>query len=236
MNTESGLILVVDDEASIRRSLRTALRSLGFKTIEAARGAEALSLVRAKHVDAVLLDIKMPGMDGIETCRTMRPLIPRIPILMLTVRDGEDDKVAALDAGANDYIAKPFHLRELTARIRAAMRWSRELAPPRFDRRGVLRIGDIELDPVRHIVKKAGRPVYLTPKEFELTHQLMARAGTPIRHSELLSNVWGPEYEDELEYLRTFMCQLRKKLEDHPSDPRYILTDAHIGYRFAGNF
>jgi len=231
---ESGLILVVDDEASIRRSLRTALRSLGFKTMEAARGAEALSLVRAKRFDVVLLDINMPGMDGIETCKTMRRLAPRIPILMLSVRDSEDDKVAALDAGANDYITKPFHLRELTARVRAAMRWTKELSPPKAGRRAVLRIGDIELDPIRRTVKKSDRSVYLTPKEFELTRQLMASAGTPIRHSQLLTSVWGPEYEEDLEYLRTFMYQLRRKLEDDPSKPQYLLTDSHIGYRFAG--
>src|ERR1700722_16013421 len=127
---ESGLILVVDDEMSIRRALHATLHKLGFQTVEAARGEEALSLVRANSFDAVLLDINMPGMTGIDTCRNMRQLFPRIPILMLTVRDSEDDKVEALDAGADDYITKPFQLRELTARIRAAMRCSKESTPP----------------------------------------------------------------------------------------------------------
>jgi two-component system KDP operon response regulator KdpE len=229
---ESGAILVVDDEMSIRRALHTTLQKLGFKVVEAARGEEALSLVRTSPFDAVLLDINMPGMNGIDTCKNIRRLFPRIPILMLTVRDSEDDKVEALDAGADDYITKPFQLRELTARIRAAMRWTKAAAPAQEDTATVLRVGDIELDPVRRTVKKSNRSVHLTPKEFELTHQLMIYAGRPIPHSRLLNSVWGPEYGGELEYLRTFMHQLRRKLEDDPSNPQYLLTDAHVGYRF----
>ena len=229
---ESGLILVVDDELSIRRALHSTLYKLGFNTIEAARGEEALALVRTNHFDAVLLDINMPGMTGIETCRNMRRRFPLMPILMLTVRDSEDDKVEALDAGADDYVTKPFQLRELTARIRAAMRWASASAPKQNEPSPVLRVGDIELDPVRRIVKKKSRPVHLTPKEFELTYQLMSYAGRPIPHSRLLNSVWGPEYGGELEYLRTFIHQLRKKLEDDPANPAYLLTDAHVGYRF----
>jgi two-component system, OmpR family, KDP operon response regulator KdpE len=225
----SGMILVVDDEISIRRALHTTLNSLGFQTVEAARGEEALSLVRTNPFDAVLLDINMPGMTGIDTCRNMRRLFPRMPILMLTVRDSEDDKVEALDAGADDYITKPFQLRELTARIRAAMRWAKT---PIVPEEPVIHIGDIELDPVRRTVKKASRLVHLTPKEFELTEQLMTHAGRPIPHTRLLNTVWGPEYGGELEYLRTFMRQLRKKLEDDPANPQYLLTDTHVGYRF----
>jgi two-component system KDP operon response regulator KdpE len=229
---EAGLILVVDDEMSIRRALHTTLQKLGFKTVEAARGEEALSLVRTNSFDAVLLDINMPGMSGIDTCRNLRRISPRIPILMLTVRDSEDDKVEALDAGADDYVTKPFQLRELTARIRAAMRWAKAPFLQQEDAIPVLQVGEIELDPVRRTVKKANRLVHLTPKEFELTHQLMSYAGRPIPHSRLLNSVWGPEYGGELEYLRTFMHQLRKKLEDDPSNPQYLLTDAHVGYRF----
>jgi two-component system KDP operon response regulator KdpE len=229
---ESGVILVVDDEMSIRRALHTTLQKLGFKVVEAARGEEALSLVRTNPFDAVLLDINMPGMNGIDTCKNIRRLFSRIPILMLTVRDSEDDKVEALDAGADDYITKPFQLRELTARIRAAMRWTKAAAGPQEEAASVLRVGDIELDPVRRTVKKASRSVHLTPKEFELTHQLMIYAGRPIPHSRLLNSVWGPEYGGELEYLRTFMHQLRRKLEDDPANPQYLLTDAHVGYRF----
>jgi two-component system KDP operon response regulator KdpE len=229
---ESKLVLVVDDEMSIRRALHTTLQKLGFKTVEAARGEEALSLLRTTTFDAVLLDINMPGMNGIDTCRKMRALYPRIPILMLTVRDSEDDKVEALDAGADDYITKPFQLRELTARMRAAMRWTKVPSPAQEPEMPVLHVGDIELDPVRRTVKKANRIVHLTPKEFELTHQLMSFAGRPIPHSRLLNSVWGPEYGGELEYLRTFVHQLRKKLEDDPANPQYLLTDAHVGYRF----
>jgi two-component system, OmpR family, KDP operon response regulator KdpE len=230
---ESGMILVVDDETSIRRALHSTLNKLGFTSIEAARGEEALALARTNSFDAVLLDINMPGMSGVDTCRSMRRFLPRIPILMLTVRDSEDDKVEALDAGADDYITKPFQLRELTARIRAAMRWASMSVPKQNDVPPVLRVGDIELDPARRIVKKKNRPVHLTPKEFELTHQLMSLAGRPIPHSRLLNSVWGPEYGGELEYLRTFIHQLRKKLEDDPANPVYLLTDAHVGYRFA---
>jgi two-component system KDP operon response regulator KdpE len=229
---ESGMILIVDDEVSIRRALHRTLSKLGFRTVEAARGEEALSLVRTAPFDAVLLDINMPGMSGIETCKTMRQLLPRIPILMLTVRDSEEDKIEALDGGADDYITKPFQLRELTARIRAAMRWRGTAVAQDHEAKSVLHVGDIELDPVRHTVKKAKRIVRLTPKEFELTRQLMLCAGRPISHARLLTSVWGLERSGELEYLRTFMRQLRKKLEDDPANPRYLLTVPHFGYRF----
>jgi two-component system, OmpR family, KDP operon response regulator KdpE len=229
---EAGLILIVDDEMSIRRALHTTLCKLGFSIVEAARGEEALALVRTVQFDAVLLDINMPGMSGIETCKTIRRLLPRMPILMLSIRDSEEDKVEALDGGADDYITKPFQLRELTARIRAAMRWRDLSVPQDCETTPVLHVGDIELDPARRMVKKANRFVHLTPKEFELTRQLMICAGRPVAHARLLQSVWGPEYVNELEYLRTLMHQLRKKLEDDPSHPRYLLTDLHFGYRF----
>jgi two-component system KDP operon response regulator KdpE len=158
----------------------------------------------------------------------MHRLIPRTPILILTVRDGEDDKVEALEAGADDYITKPFHLRELVARIRAAMRWANMSEPPE----PAVRIGEIELDPMDHTAKKADRMVRLTPKEFKLTHRLMTSVGRPVPHSKLLNSVWGPGHEDELDYLRTFVYQVRKKLEDDPSNPRYLLTEPNFGYRF----
>lgn len=223
-------ILVVDDEVSIRRALRTTLTSLGFRTVEAARGEEAISLVRSTKFEAVLLDIAMPGMGGIETCREIRKRSARLPILMLTVQNSEDDKVAGLDAGADDYITKPFQLRELTARIRAAVRRGHQ---PQEDPGSPLHIADIELDPTRRLVRKGGQPVHLTPKEFEMLHYLMAHAGQPIPHSRILRSVWGPDYGYELEYLRTFMRQLRKKIEDDPANPKLLLTDAHIGYRFS---
>jgi two-component system, OmpR family, KDP operon response regulator KdpE len=224
-----GSILVVDDDASVRHALNSILRTLGFGTSEASGGEEALQLVRAVHYDVVLLDINMPGMDGFETCRQLRRLLPRIAILMLTVRDNEEDKVNALEAGADDYVSKPFHIRELTARIRTSVRRVRALEP---DDNATIRIGDVELDPVRREVYKAGNFVHLTPKEFDLLHYLMAHADLPITHGRLLNAVWGPEYGGEVEYLRAFVHQLRKKIEDDSSNPKYLLTDMKLGYRF----
>ena len=228
-NAIQGTILVVDDDSSTRRALRVTLAGLGFTVVEAARGEEALSLVRVTWFDAVLLDVDMPGMGGVETCRNIRRTIARLPILMLSVMDSEDDKVLALDAGADDYITKPFQLRELTARLRAAVR--RRNAQD-SNRSTPIRHGQLELDPVKYRVQKSGRAIHLTPKEFEMLHYLMMHAGEPIPHARLLKSVWGPEYGNELEYLRTFVRQLRKKIEDDPRNPQYLLTDAYVGYRF----
>jgi len=229
MSRETCNLLIVDDERSIRLSLRTILGNFGFETVEAARGEEALALVRTAQFDAVLLDINMPGMDGIEVCRIMRKAAPRLPIVMLTVQGSEDHKVEALDAGADDYITKPFQLRELTARLRAAVR--RNTAVDAAD--AAIVIGDVMLDPGRHLVEKKGRAVHLTPKQFELLHFLMTHAGRPIPHAKLLRSVWGPEYGNELEYLRTFIRQIRMKIEEDPANPQYLTTDSHIGYRFS---
>jgi len=209
-------------------SLRTILANFGFDIVEAARGEEAIALVRTAQFDAVLLDINMPGMGGIDVCRVMRKTSPRLPIIMLTVQGGEDRKVEALDAGADDYITKPFQLRELTARLRAAVRRNRVLEGAEKS----IMIGDILLDTERHLVQKNGRQVHLTPKQFELLHYLMANAGRPIPHARLLRSVWGPEYGNELEYLRTFIRQIRIKIEDDPANPKFLVTESHIGYRF----
>ncbi len=225
-----GKVLIVDDESSIRRALLGTLQSLGFEVAEAATGEAALHLIQATRYDVVLLDINMPGMGGIQTCREIRRLSARLAIVMLTVRDSEDDKIKALDAGADDYVTKPFHVRELAARIRAAVRRSRM---PQADLSQVIRIGDIELDPARRLVRKAGETIRLTPKEFDLLHYLMSHAGLPVTHARLLQAIWGPEYGGELEYLRTFVRQLRKKLQDNAANPIYLLTDSHVGYRFA---
>jgi two-component system KDP operon response regulator KdpE len=229
MNPSQGKLLIVDDETSIRRALLATLRPMGFEVAEAPTGEAALELVRAAHYDVVLLDINMPGVGGINACREIRRLLPRLGILMVTVRDSEDDKIAALDAGADDYVTKPFHVRELAARIRSAVRRSQT---PAVDTAAVIHIGDIVLDPARRQVEKAGELVRLTPKEFDLLHHLMSHAGLPVTHVKLLHAVWGIEYGGELEYLRTFMRQLRKKLEDDPSSPTYLLTDSCVGYRF----
>ena len=224
-----GTILVVDDDSSTRRALRVTLSGMGYTVVEAARGEEALSLVRVTWFDAVLLDVDMPGMGGVEACKSIRHAITRLPVLMLSVLDDEDDIVLALDAGADDYITKPFQLRILTARLRSAVR-RRNAAQNDHDM--PIRHGDIELDPVRYHVKKRGKAIHLTPKEFEMLHYLMNHAGEPIPHERLLRSVWGPGYGSELEYLRTYMRQLRMKIEDDPTNPQYLLTEANVGYRF----
>ena len=228
MNSNQGTLLIVDDEQSIRHSLRTIMSSFGFQVIEAARGEEALALVRTAHVDVVLLDIDMPGIGGVGTCRGIRRAFPALPILMLTVHGSEDHKIEAFDAGADDYITKPFQLRELTARIRASLRRTR--LPEDSD--SVIAIGDIVLNSGRHEVTKKGRRIHLTPKQFELLQHLMQHAGGAVPHGKLLRSVWGPEYGGELEYLRTFVRQLRIKIEDDPANPKYLFTDSHFGYRF----
>jgi two-component system, OmpR family, KDP operon response regulator KdpE len=229
MNRDSGNVLIVDDERSIRLSLRTILANFGFDIVEAARGEEALALVRTAEFDAVLLDINMPGMGGVEVCRLIRKVSPRLPIIMLTVQGSEDRKVEALDSGADDYITKPFQLRELTARLRAAVRRNKALE----DTDSPITVGEVMIDPGRHLVEKRGQPIHMTPKQFELLHFLMVHAGKPIPHAKLLRSVWGPEYGNELEYLRTFIRQIRMKIEDDPAAPRYLQTDSHIGYRFS---
>jgi two-component system KDP operon response regulator KdpE len=226
---QEGKLLVVDDDPSVRRTLHTTLYSLGFDIGEAGTGEEAIALCRIVRYEAVLLDINMPGKDGIETCRELRRLLPRIAILMLSVNDDHERKIEALEAGADDYVTKPFHMRELTARIRSALRRSRASAAQSDE---LISIGDVELHPARRLVLKSGEPVHLTPKEFDLLHYLMSHAGLPITHSRLLHVVWGSEYANQVEYLRTFVRQLRKKLEDDAGNPKYLLTDSHVGYRF----
>jgi two-component system KDP operon response regulator KdpE len=224
-----GTVLVVDDERSIRVSLRTILANIGFEVLEAARGEEALSLIRATQPDAVLLDINMPGLDGIEVCRAIRRESRRLPIIMLTVQDKEEQKVEALDAGADDYVTKPFQLRELIARLRAVVRRYKS-----FDQaEAKITIGDLTLNPERREVQKKGRWIHLTPKQFELVQYLMINAGRPVPHAKLLGSIWGPGYADEIEYLRTFVRQIRMKIEDDPGNPKYLLTESHIGYRFS---
>ena len=223
-------VLLVDDEAAIRRALRTPLNELGFETVEASRGEEALLLVRSESFHVVLLDIQMPGIGGMKTLVRLRALAPRMPILMLTVQDGEEQKVEALECGADDYITKPFSIRECIARIRAAVR--RAQTPERQEDAPV-QIGDIQMLPARRTVSKSGKPIHLTKKEYDILHYLMTHAGRAVTYGRLLGSVWGVEYREEVDYLRTFVRQLRKKIEDDPSNPKYLLTDPYVGYRFA---
>jgi two-component system KDP operon response regulator KdpE len=222
-------VLLVDDEPSIRRALRTPLNEMGFVTTEASRGEEAIQLLQAQTFDVVLLDVNMPGIGGVKTLERLRSMAPRLPILMLTVVDGEEEKIAALESGADDYITKPFSIREVIARMRSAVR--RAQAPDRKEDAPVI-IGEIEVQPVRRVVTKAGQAIHLTRKEYDILYYLMTHAGRAVTYGKLLTSVWGPDYRQEVDYLRTFVRQLRKKIETDPSNPRYLLTDAYVGYRF----
>lgn len=223
-------MLLVDDEVAIRRALRVPLTELGFEVMEASRGEEALRLVRSETVDVVLLDLQMPGIGGMSTLVKLRQIVPRLPVLILTVQDSEDLKVEALEAGADDYITKPFSVRECVARLRSAVRRAR--TPERAED-APMEIGEIRLDPARRSVTLAGEPVHLTRKEYQILHFLMKHAGKAVTNGKLLTQVWGHEYRNEAGYLRTFVRQLRKKIEPDPARPRYLLTDAYVGYRFA---
>lgn len=223
-----GRILVVDDEPQIRRVLRSTLVDVGFEVADARTGEAALDMLRAEKFDLVLLDINMPGMDGVEVCRFIRSKSD-VSVIMLSVRDTEADKVKALDAGADDYITKPFGANELMARIRAVLRrtpFSREANS------SVVKLGSIEINFATRRLVMAGADVRLTPKEFDLLQYLVRNAGVPLSHGKILQAVWGPDYGEEVEYLRVFIKQLRKKIEPAPATPRYILTEHWFGYRF----
>jgi len=226
---QKSRVLVVEDDAGIRQSLFETLGALGFAVGEAANGEEALLRLRMADYDAVLLDINMPGMGGKVTCGRISQSYPNLPIIMLTVRDEEDDIVETLDAGASDYVTKPFQIRELTARLRAVIR--RPHAP--LARQDVVLVGgELTLDDGHRRVEKRGEQIRLAPKEYETLRYLMEHAGRPIRHETLLRAIWGPLYGGEREYLRVVVNQLRKKIEDDPGRPVYILTESHVGYRF----
>lgn len=227
----SGKILVVDDEPQIRRVVRVILVGAGYEVVDARSGESALLKFREFLPDMVLLDLNMPGVGGLETCRAIRETSD-VPIIVLTVRNTEDDKVEALDAGADDYVTKPFGKKELLARIRAAMRRAPtggSSGPNTFVSR------DLEIDFEARKVIAQGKPVRLTPKEFDLLRYLVSHSGKPVTHRELLQTVWGPDYGDQSDYLRVFITHLRKKLEPNPSKPRYILTEPWVGYRFDVN-
>jgi two-component system KDP operon response regulator KdpE len=222
----SVTVMVIDDEPQIRRVLVTTLTSQGYSVLEARTGDEALDKIRSEHADLILLDANMPGRSGVETCREIRATSDT-PIIMLTVRNSERDKVEALDAGADDYVVKPFGAEELMARIRAALRRSAPTESiPSFAS------NDLSVDFEKRTVTVKDQPVRLTPKEFELLRHLVANQGKAIAHRRLLQAVWGPDYGEETEYLRVFINQLRKKIELDPRHPRYIHTEPWIGYRF----
>lgn len=224
MNAAS--ILVVDDEPQIRRVLRATLSSHGYVITEAATGEEAVEAVGKERPSLILLDVNMPGIGGIEAAREIREMCDA-PIIMLTVRNAERDKVMALDAGADDYVVKPFGIEELVARIRAALRrYAPGDAIPTFIAK------DLTIDFENRRVIVRGRDVHLTPKEFDVLRHLVANLGKPMSHRRLLQSVWGPEYGEETENLRVVINQLRKKIESDPARPKYILTEPWVGYRF----
>jgi two-component system KDP operon response regulator KdpE len=223
-----GKILIVDDEPQIRRVLRTALSAAGFTTAEAQSAEQAFVKVREDRFDLILLDVNMPGMSGLEACAQLRRSSD-IAIIMLTVRGAEADKVAALDAGADDYLTKPFSMPELHARIRASLRrvpYLTSNAP------ALIQFGNVEINSETRHVNVGGKDVRLTPKEFDLLHYLVTHPNVTITHGKLLQTVWGPDYGNELAYLHVFVNQIRKKIEEDPGNPKYLLTELRVGYRF----
>jgi two-component system KDP operon response regulator KdpE len=222
----AATILVVDDEPQIRRVMRTTLSAQGYSIVEACDGQGALEKLRSERPDLVLLDMNMPVMDGLEACRAIRAGSD-VPIIMLTVRSAEKDKVRALDAGADDYVIKPFSIPELLARIRAALRRASQ-----DDASVAISSKELNIDFEKRLITVRGKQVHLTPKEFELLRQLVVNQGKPISHRRLLQAVWGPDYGDETEYLRVVVNQLRKKIESDPAKPKYIRTEPWVGYRF----
>ncbi len=225
----AGRILVADDDPQIRRAMKATLTARGYQVSDARTGEEALDKLRSEAYDLVLLDMNMPGSGGMETCRLIRSSSD-IAIVMLTVNNTEQDKVEALDAGADDYVTKPYSTPELLARIRATLR----RLPQAPDGAGLrqLTLEGVEIDLPSRQATVRGRTSRLTAKEFDLLSYFLARLNKTIAHRELLQAVWGPDYGEELEYLRVFVNRLRKKIEPNPSKPRFLVTDAWAGYRF----
>ena len=225
----AGKILVIDDDPQIRRVMKVILSGERYEVVEARSGEAALLKFREFLPDLVLLDLNMPGMGGLETCRSLRD-VSDVPIIIVTVRREESEKVELLDAGADDYVTKPFGKQEVLARIRAALRRAPALAasgPQPFVSE------DLEIDFETRKVRAGNKNVRLTPKEFDLLRYLVSQRGKPIPHRELLQAVWGPDYGDQTDYLRVFITHLRKKIEPNPAKPKYILTEPWLGYRFS---
>jgi len=223
-------ILVIDDEPQILRALRTVLTAKRFRVSTASRGEEGLALAAAQPPDLIILDLSLPDMDGIEVCRQLRAWT-QTPVIVLSVRDSQHDKVTALDHGADDYLTKPFGIEELLARIRVALRHSLQAQSP-DSKKTVISAGDLEIDLLQHRVTRAGEEVKLTATEFKLLAYLAANGGRVLTHQMILSNVWDPADADHVEYLRVYIRLLRKKLEADPEQPRILVNEPGIGYRF----
>ena len=229
MTTRTKRILLAEDEVALRDFVSRNLRARGFEVLEASNGLEAIALWEREDPHLLILDIMMPRMDGLEVCRRVREL-SAVPIIVLTALDAESDKVAALDLGADDYLTKPFGVEELLARVRAALRRTQwEVMLPTGDTK---RFGELEIDLAGHIVRLRGEEVRLSPTEFSLLGLLVSNVGKVLTHRVLLQSIWGPEYGGEAEYLRVYINRLRQKLEPDPANPRYLLTEPGVGYRF----
>jgi len=224
----SARVLVVDDEPQIGRLLKTSLGARGYEVAVASDGQAALDLAASWRPDLILLDLGLPIIDGLEVCRQVRAW-SQVPIIVLTVRDAEQDKVAALDLGADDYLTKPFGTDELLARIRVALRHAAQLS---VTDEPVRQFGDLVIDLARRLVIVRGQEVHLTPREYELLRVLTIEAGKVLTHRMLLRAVWGNAYEQDVPTLRVFVTQLRRKIEADPAHPTHILTEPGIGYRF----
>jgi two-component system, OmpR family, KDP operon response regulator KdpE len=220
-------ILVIDDEPQIQRALKTILSARHFRVSLAGCGEDGLALAAAQPPDVIILDMSLPDMDGTQVCAQLREWT-QVPIIILSVRDGELDKVAALDKGADDYLTKPFSVEELLARIRVALRHSAQTQSPR---RTVIQSGLVTIDLANHLVTRAGEEVHLTATEFRLLAYLAAHAGRILTHQMILTNVWDVAEADRVEYLRVYMRQLRKKIEDDPDNPKILVTEPGVGYR-----
>lgn len=220
-------ILIVDDEPQITRVLRTSLSAQGYDIRVANSGEMAIEIMKDWSPNLIITDLSMPSIDGVELCRRIR-VASQIPIVVLSVRDQERQKVEALDAGADDYVTKPFGMNELLARVRANLR----RVPTENDAEAVIEIGDFHIDTAAHRVTVSGREVRLTPKEFEMLVYLARRPGKVVSHRALLGAIWGGQSTEQVEYVRVFVGQLRKKLESGASSPRYIVTEPWVGYRF----
>jgi two-component system KDP operon response regulator KdpE len=227
--TRPAQILLVDDEVSIQKAMAPLLRSCGYGVTTAGSGREALDLFTRERPDLVILDLGLPDINGVEVCRKVRELADT-PILILSARGAEKDKVAALDQGADDYVTKPFGPEEMMARVRAALR--RSLGREAF-LDGLLTRGALTIDFDRHRVQRGGEDIRLTPKEFELLALLVTHAGRVLTHRAILKSIWGSTAADQPEHLRVLMGHLRRKIEPDPARPRYLLTEPWVGYRFA---
>jgi len=226
MNAAQQRILVVDDEPQIRRFLRLGLDGHGFEVLEAATAGEALRVAATGRPDLVVLDLGLPDREGFDVLAALREW-SRVPVIVLSVRGREDEKVRAFELGGDDYVVKPFGMAELLARIRAALRRHVEAEAPE----PVFRVGSLEVDLVRRLVRAGGREVRLSPKQYRLLQVLVANSGKVVTHRQLLSDVWGAAHRDDVQYLRVFMQKLRRQIEDDPARPVYLITELGVGYR-----